>query len=60
MRNAAANASPGLAGPDAGARPAGARSARLLQQAVVAFVLVMMGGLGAALLLAAAVMAGYE
>jgi hypothetical protein len=52
MRTAAPNASPGMAREG--------RRTPLLHQIVVAFVLVLMGGLGAALLLAAAMLAGYE
>jgi hypothetical protein len=60
MRSRAPNASPRLAAPDSSETAAERRHPRLLQQVLVAFVLVLMGGLGAALLLAAAVMAGYE
>ena len=55
MRIETPNGSPSVAGAPA---PARRRRPPLLQQAVVAFVLVLMGGLGVGLLLAAAVMAG--
>jgi len=56
MRSGAPNASPPVTGAVAAERP----KRGLLQQAVVAFVLVMMASLGAGLLLAAAVMAGMN
>ena len=57
MRSGAGNVSPDLADAE---HPAAPRRSSLLQQAVVAFVLVVMASLGAGLLLAAAVMAGIN
>jgi hypothetical protein len=60
MRSSAPNVSPRLPGVAGAEQPAAPRRGRLFQQAVVAFVLVVMASLGAGLLLAAAVMAGID
>jgi hypothetical protein len=57
MRMTAANGSPSVRTPE---RPSARLRPSLLQQAVVAFVLVLMGSLGAGLLLAAAIMSGLD
>ena len=60
MRSGAPDVSPRVAGAADAEQPDARPRRGLLQQAVVAFVLVMMASLGAGLLLAAAVMAGIN